>query len=142
MPHDHLVESRRVESVIGAFYDVYNYYGYGLPEGAYAGALEHELRDRGHAVDRELWVRIEYRGRHVCWIRLDFVVDQRIVIEAKATEKLTPHAERQLFNYLRATTFQVGLLLHFGPEPKFHKLVDTVKRAAGLANERTARVEG
>lgn len=128
MSEAHLIEARRVESIIGGFYAVYNYYGYGLPEAAYAGALEYELRDRGHAVDRELAVRIDYKGRPVCWIRLDFVVDHRIVLENKATEKLPPHTERQLLNYLRATAFQVGLILHFGPEPKFHKLVETAKR--------------
>ena len=124
----HLIEARRVESIIGGFYAVYNYYGYGLPEAAYAGALEYELRDRGHEVDRELAVRIDYKGRPVCWVRLDFVVDQRIVLEAKATEKLPPYTERQLLNYLKATIFQVGLVLHFGPEPKFYKFVDSATR--------------
>ena len=142
MSTEYLIERPRLESIIGGFYAVYNYYGYGLPESAYAGALEHELRDRGHGVDRELAVRIDYQGRPVCWIRLDFVVDQRIVIEIKATEKLSPHAERQLFNYLRATSFEVGLLLHFGPQPRFYKHVDTLKReprAPGTTPTRSGR---
>lgn len=129
-----LIEAPRVESIIGAFFAVYNYYVYGLPEAAYAGALQHELLDRGHKVDREVGVRISYKGRHVCWIRLDFIVDDGIVLENKATEKLPPYTERQLFNYLRATIFQVGLILHFGPEPKFVKLVDTVKRSPVLSS--------
>ena len=127
MTHEHLIEHSRIESIIGGFYAVYNYYGYGLPENAYAGALEYELGDRGHVVDRELSVRIDFKERPVCWVRLDFVVDQRIVVEVKAKEKLPPNDARQLFNYLRATRFQVGLLLHFGPEPRFYKQVDTVK---------------
>lgn len=129
MNYDDLIEFPRCRSIVGAFYDVYNYYGYGLPEAAYAGALEYALGDRGHEVVRELAVPIAYHGRHVCWIRLDFVVDHRIVLENKATEKLPPLADRQLFNYLRATSFQVGLLLHFGPRPGFRKLVDTRKRS-------------
>jgi len=122
------IEAERVRSIIGAFYEVYNYYGYGLTEAVYGGALEHALRDRGHEIIRELVVPVQYQGRHVCWIRIDFVVDHRIVVENKATEKLSPFAERQLFNYLRATSFQVGLLLHFGPQPRFRRLVDMVKR--------------
>ncbi len=51
------------------------------------------------------------------------VVDERVVVEAKATEILHPNASRQLFAYLRATRLEVGLLLHFGPRPRFHRVV-------------------
>ena len=60
-----LLEAERSHSIVGAFYDVYNYFGYGLSEAVYAGALEHELRDRGHTVVQELIVLIYYKGR-VC----------------------------------------------------------------------------
>jgi GxxExxY protein len=115
-------------SVIGGFYSVYNYFGYGLGESSYAGALEYELIDRGHAVVRELAVDISYKGRHVAWQRLDMVVDNRIILEVKATEVLPPHAKRQLINYLAVTTFPLGFLLHFGPEPRFHRFIDSEKR--------------
>ena len=135
------VELERARSIIGAFYEVYNYYGYGLTEAVYAGALEHALRDRGHEVARELAVPIDFRGRHVCWMRIDFVVDGRIVVENKATERLSPSAERQLYNYLRATSFQVGVLLHFGPEPRFRKLFDTRKRPRDQGRVMLVRAE-
>ena len=48
------LEAERVHSIVGAFFTVYNYYGYGLGESIYAGALEYELRDRGHQVAREV----------------------------------------------------------------------------------------
>lgn len=131
MLDDDLIERDRVNSIVGAFYDVYDYFGYGLPEAAYSGALEYELRDRGHRVDRELAIEIEYKGRHVCWLRLDLVVDNAVIVENKSSEKLPPYAQRRLLNYLRASSIQVGLVLHFGPEPKFHRLVDTVKRNRG-----------
>jgi GxxExxY protein len=44
-------------------------------------------------------------------------------LEVKATELLAPTAKRQLLNYLRATTLDVGLVLHFGPDPKFYRIV-------------------
>ena len=53
-----LLEADRVHSIIGAFFKVYNYYGYGLSEAIYAGALEYELTDRGHEVVRELLVGV------------------------------------------------------------------------------------
>ena len=120
-----LLEADLVRSIVGAFYAVYNYYGYGLVESIYAGALALELTDRGHSVAREIAVAVSYKGRHVAWQRLDMVVDNKVIAEIKATEKLPPISQRQLVNYLTATTFQVGLLLHFGPEPKFRRYVDS-----------------
>jgi len=127
MPH--LLEADRVGSIIGAFYAVYNYYGPGLAESVYSGALEEELLDRKHTVVRELLVSVEYRARHVAYQRLDVVVDNRIVVELKATEKLAPYAERQLISYLRATRFTVGVLLHFGERATFRRYIDFPKKA-------------
>jgi GxxExxY protein len=115
-------------SILSAFYAVYNYYGYGLAESVYSGALECELIDRGHAVVRELAVDVTYKARHVAWQRLDMVVDDKVILEIKATEALPPFASRQLLNYLRVTSFQLGLLLHFGPEPRFRRFIDSRKR--------------
>jgi GxxExxY protein len=121
--------SDRERSILGAFYAVYNYYGYGLAESVYAGALEYELVDRGHTVVRELAVNVSYRGRHVAWQRLDMVVDERVILEIKATEILPRFAGRQLINYLHVTPFQLGFVLHFGPEPKFQRFIDPQKRS-------------
>ena len=88
-----------------------------------------ELNDRRHDVVRELLVAVDYRGRHVGWQRIDMVVDNAIVVENKATEKLSPAARPQLISYLRATTFQVGVLLHFGPRPRFYRFIDSPKRS-------------
>ena len=123
-----LFKSDGERSILSGFYAVYNYYGYGLAESVYAGALECELIDRGHAVVRELAVDVSYKSRHVAWQRLDMVVDNKIILEIKATETLPSFASRQLINYLRVTSFQLGLLLHFGPEPRFHRFIDSRKR--------------
>jgi GxxExxY protein len=124
-----LLEAERVHSIVGAFFKVYNYYGYGLSEAIYAGALEYELRDRGHDVVRELLVAVSYHGRHVGWQRIDVVVDNAVIVENKATEELSPASRPQLISYLRATPFQVGVLLHFGPHPKFYRFIDSPKRS-------------
>jgi GxxExxY protein len=123
-----LLEAERVHSIVGAFFRVFNYYGFGLNEAIYAGALEYELSDRGHRVVRELAVPVAYMGRHVAWQRLDMVVDNRVVVEIKATEVLSNAASRQLTSYLRATSFEVGVLLHFGPSPSFDRFIDFPKR--------------
>ena len=124
-----LLEAERVHSIVAAFFTVYNYFGGGgLCEAAYSGALEYELTLRGHKVDREVMVAVYYKGKLVARQRLDMVVDDRVIVESKATERLAPSAGPQLIGYLRATTFQVGVLLHFGPHPKFYRFVDSMKK--------------
>jgi GxxExxY protein len=132
-----LLDADRAHSIIGGFYAVYNYFGYGLAESVYAGGLEYELVDRGHTVVRELAVDVSYKGRHVAWQRLDMVVDNRVILEIKASETLPAFASRQLVNYLRATSFQLGLLLHFGPDAKYQRFVDSQKRRFGVTSTRT-----
>jgi len=62
--------------------------------------------------------------------RTHMVVDDRVIVECKATERLAASAGPQLISYLRATIFQVAVLLHFGPHPKFYRFVDSVKDKA------------
>lgn len=118
-----LIEEELTRSVIGAFYEVYNGLGGGLFENLYMTALEWELRWRGHSIAREFDVRVHYKGQGIGFQRLDMVVDDKLVVEAKSTNELHKSAARQLFTYLRVSKFEVGLLLHFGPEPRFYRLI-------------------
>jgi GxxExxY protein len=124
-----LLEAGLVHSIVGGFFDVYNYYGYGLSERVYAGALTCELRNRGHVVVRELIVNVRYKGRDVAGQRLDMVVDDRVIIENKAAEKVSSADRMQLISYLRATSFEVGVLLHFGPVARFERYIDRPKKS-------------
>jgi len=117
-----LLEERLTHSIIGAFFQVYNRLGFGFLESVYVQALERELRARGLRVGREVAVRIYYDGVELCQYRIDMVVNERVVVEAKSTYDLHRAAARQVLNCLRATNLEVGLLLHFGPEPKFFRL--------------------
>ena len=112
-------------SIIGGFFEVYNELGYGLLESVYASALEYELRSRGHIVEREFWTDVFYKGQPVARQRLDMIVDGAVVIEIKATEQLPPFARRQLLTYLTVTRLELGLVLHFVPEAKVHRLVQS-----------------
>ena len=124
-----LLEADRVYSIAGAFYDVFNYFGPGLSEAVYSPALELELIDRGHHVVRELSIPVYYkRGRYVGRQRLDMVVDSRVIVEIKASELLSRSASAQLISYLKASPFQVGVLLHFGPHARFWRFIDFPKR--------------
>jgi GxxExxY protein len=118
-----LLHQELTHSVIGAFYEVYNTLGCGFLENLYMTALERELLSRGHKVSRELSVRVTYKGEEIGQQRLDLVVDDVLVVEAKSTHVLHRSASRQLYNYLRATNLEVGLLLHFGPQSHFYRVV-------------------
>jgi GxxExxY protein len=118
-----LVDEDITRSIIGAFYEVYNTLGFGFLEHIYLMALERELRRRGHNVDREVSVRVMYKGEELSNQRLDMVVDGRVIVETKSTAELPKTAPRQLYNYLKATNMEVGLLLHFGPAARFYREV-------------------
>ena len=117
-----MVWAQLTESIIRAFYHVYNQLGPGLLESVYAAALEKELKLRGHRVRREVRIRMFYKGEDIAWQRIDMLVDERVIVENKAFDNLTPSARPQLDSYLRGSWLEVGLLLHFGPKPKFYRL--------------------
>jgi GxxExxY protein len=82
-----------------------------------------ELRKLGLLVDREHPVVVMYKGAEVGHHRLDFLVERRIVIEIKSTEKINDIARRQLRNYLTVLNFELGLLLHFGPRAESYRIL-------------------
>jgi GxxExxY protein len=123
-----LFDERLTHSIIGGFFEVYNYYGFGLAEKVYANALEIELKERCHKVDREVWILIHYKGTPVAWQRIDMIVDGKVIVESKASAHLPPAAEPQLLSYVRATRLELGLLLHFGLTPYFRRLIASNRR--------------
>ena len=123
-----LLHETITQSIIDAFFAVYNKLDFGFLENVYCGALSVHLRRRGHRVSRQVAVPVLYDGVEVALYRMDFVVDDVVIVEVKSTERLNPSDARQVLNYLHATRFDVGLLLHFGPKPKFHRLVAPTTR--------------
>jgi GxxExxY protein len=118
-----LIEETLTHSVIGAFFEVYNTLGFGFLEHLYVMALERELKARGHRVAREVWVRVIYKDDELGIQRIDMIVDNKLVVETKASSRLHESATRQLYNYLRATNLEVGLLLHFGTKASFYRQI-------------------
>ena len=130
MAHGELIHERLTHSVIGAFFEVYNTLGFGFLEQIYLGALAAELRLRRHVVDREVRVEVGYKGTVIGWHRVDMIVDNMLVVEVKSTGELHSSARRQLQNYLCATRLGLGLLLHFGPTPRFYRLGGPAREGA------------
>ena len=122
MAKDELLYERLTESIIGAFYEVYNRLGYGFLEQVYAKALVIELGYRGHEVRSEVAVDVYYRGFNIGRQRIDLLIDDTIVVEVKASDTMPKTAARQCLSYLRATSLRVGLALNFGAEPQVKRI--------------------
>ena len=91
--------------------------GPGLLESVYQDALVYELRTRGLKVAKEVIVPVKYKGVVVGDpLRIDIFVEDRIVVECKATEKDNPIYAVQTLTYLRLLGLHLGLLINFGKE--------------------------
>ena len=101
-------------AIIGAAMEVHQVLGPGFLESVYEEALAHEFRTRSLAYERQVALRVQYKEIVAGQFRADFLVEQRVVVELKATKSLTDIDEAQLLNYLKGTGYRVGLLLNFG----------------------------
>lgn len=100
--------------VVDAAYKVHSALGPGLLESVYETCLEHELRKRGHPVQRQVIVPVVYEGiQFEEGFRLDLLVRKTIIVEVKAGERALPVHAAQLLTYLRLTGVRLGFLINF-----------------------------
>jgi GxxExxY protein len=119
--HPVIIEKELSHAIVGCFFEVYNELGYGFVESLYARALEIAMRGRGLRVDREYPVIVTFRGQQIGFHRIDMFVERRVIVELKSTERLAESGRRQLRSYVTALRLDLGILLHFGPVPRFHR---------------------
>jgi GxxExxY protein len=102
-------------TIIGAAIEVQKILGGpGLLESVYEAALFHELILQGLPVQRQVQVDMVYKGLSIKDpLYLDLLVDDKIIVEVKATEKDHPIHEMQLLTYLRLTGIKLGLVINF-----------------------------
>jgi GxxExxY protein len=127
-PDDDFKHGEITEKVIGVFFDVYNELGFGFLESVYHRAMLIALAEAGLKVDTNVPLPVYFRGHLVGEFIADILVERAVILELKAADGLAAAHDSQLLNYLRATACEVGLLLNFGPKPKFKRLA--------FANER------
>lgn len=100
--------------IIAAAIRVHSELGPGLLESAYEACLAYELATEGIPFRRQAELPVRYRGTRVdAGYRIDFVVDDAVVVELKAIDSLAPIHEAQLLTYLRLSGYPVGLLMNF-----------------------------
>ena len=109
----------------GAIFDVYNELGPGLLESVYEEALAFELQERGLEVVRQMEVPILYKGNELKTpLRLDLMVNDRVIIELKSVEDMKPVFTKQLLTYLKLLDKHIGILVNFNTS----NLRDSIKR--------------
>jgi len=110
--------------ILHAFYKkVYHSLGYGFLEKVYENAMALELRRMGLKAIQQERIPVYYGRDMVGEYFADLLVQDAVLVEIKAVRGFAPEHEAQLLNYLRATPYEVGLLLNFGPKPEFRRRV-------------------
>jgi GxxExxY protein len=99
--------------VIGAAIEVHRHLGPGFFEAVYEEALAVEFRCREIPFERQKTITVGYKQVAVGEGKLDFLVDDRLIVELKAVEALSAIHKAQVISYLRATRHHVGLLINF-----------------------------
>lgn len=120
------------EVILNAFYSVYNALGYGFLEKLYENALYFELKKRGLQVEQQKPIEVCYRDQIVGEYFADLVVEDKVIVEIKAAKQIAREHEAQILNYLKATRYEVGLLLNFGPQPAQKRRVFENSRKVNL----------
>ena len=108
--------------VVGAAFKVYNALGHGFLEAVYQEALEIEFQRQGIPYEREKELKIQYEGVELKQTyKADFVCFGKIIVELKAVNALDDAHRSQVYNYLHATGYKLGLLLNFGNSDELEK---------------------
>lgn len=101
-------------AAVGAALIVHRELGPGLLESVYETCLARELERSGTPFRRQLILPVRYRGEQLdAELRIDLLVDERVVVEVKAVDRLAPIHEAQLMTYLKLADLRVGLLMNF-----------------------------
>jgi GxxExxY protein len=120
-----MTDNELTERIIGAAIDVHRELGPGLVEAVYEEAMCHELHLRRLAFERQNRVPLRYKNVSLSVsLRLDLVVEGRIIVELQAKDAVAPIDRVKLLSYLRLTDRQLGLIINFHIE----RLVDGVSR--------------
>ena len=109
-----LIEEKLTENVIGGLIEVHRYWGPGLYEEIYEKSMYRELHLRGIAYASQLYLPLIYKEERVGEdLRLDLLVEGKLIVEMKTVKELLPVHEAQLLTYMRLTQCRVGLLVNF-----------------------------
>lgn len=112
-PREEYLHQELTKDILASAFRVHNSIGCGLLEKVYGNAMSWDLKLNNRQVVEEKEYKVVYREREVGVYYGDLVVDEKVIVEVKAVEKLDNVHRAQLLNYLRISGLRVGLLLNF-----------------------------
>ncbi len=107
--------------LLQAFYEVYNYLGYCFLERVYQKSMAIAARRVGLQIDEQVPIVVHIVGKVVGEYVADILANKAVLVELKAARTIAEEHEAQLLNYLKATPYEIGLLLNFGPKPEYRR---------------------
>ena len=119
-----MLHSEITDKIIGCFYRVYNNLGYGFLEKVYENSLMIEFNANGLNSIQQAGIKVYYEEKEVGSYFADILIENKIIVEVKAGKgEILKEHEVQVSNYLKATNFEIGLILHFGEKPTFKRVI-------------------
>nr|WP_315150122.1 GxxExxY protein [uncultured Flavobacterium sp.] len=122
------------DSILKAYYDVYNQLGYGFLEKVYQNAMYFELKSLGYKVEAQKPIKVYFKNQLIGEYYADLLIEDKVIVELKACELLMNVHVAQIMNYLKATEIEVGLLLNFGEDAEFKRMIYTNDRKQNKKN--------
>lgn len=121
--------------ILKVYYEVYNELGYRFLEKVYQNAMYFELQSLGYKVEAQKQIKVYFKKQLVGEYYSDLLVEDKVIVELKATELLMNVHIAQIMNYLKGTPIEVGLLLNFGEKPEFKRFIYTNDRKSNIKNQ-------
>ncbi len=117
--------------------------GPGLLESTYEACLAYELVERRMSVERQKALPVKYRGVNLdCGYRIDLLIENQVIVELKAIERIEPIHDAQLLSYLKLSGSPVGLLINFNvtqPKLGIRRLVNNFNECSPQRSQRSLR---
>jgi|SRR6186997_778673 len=123
LPTIELIHGELTRRIIGVFYEVFRELGTGHLEKVYQRAMQIALADVGIQSRLEVPTAVYFRRRNVGDYRADLIVEDGVILECKTADRIAEGHRAQLINYLKSTRYTVGLILNFGRQPTFERVV-------------------
>lgn len=112
-----MTENELAREIVNAAYKIHTTLGPGLLESVYETTLAHEMEKRGRKVRRQQALPVIYETiRMEVGFRADLIIEDKVIVEIKSIEALSPVHRKQLLTYLRLTGKRLGLLINFNVE--------------------------
>ena len=127
-----LLHKNITDKILKAYFSIYNSLGYGFLERVYQNAMYFELKELGLNVEAQKQIKVYYKNQLVGEYFADLIIEDLIIVELKAAELLMTAHRSQLYNYLKSTKMEVGLLLNFGSEAEFERIIFTNDKKVNL----------